>query len=173
MSEQAVKAPTPRGKEFVELLRQADKPHAKPEAIEALRRHLAQHPLDAAQMGDLVSILQYNLTTTVFGNNKGIGVTVEAHCGNLRSELGHAEASPLERMLIENIVVCWLRLYTCELTYDTAGGHSLATGAHWERRLTLSHHRYLKAIETLAKIRKLGINVQINVGQNQVIANGA
>jgi len=169
MKEQAVKAPTPKGKEFVELLRQADKPHAKPEALEELRSHLAQHPLDAAQMGDLVRILQYNLTTTTFANNKGIGVTVGAHCRNLRSDLGHAEASPLERMLIENIVVCWLRLYTVELTYDTAGGHSLAQGAHWERRLTLSHHRYLKAIETLARFRKLGVNVQINVGNQQVI----
>jgi len=26
---------------------------------------------------------------------------------------------------------------------------------------------------TLARVRKLGVNVQINVGQNQVIANGA
>lgn len=40
--------------------------------------------------------------------------------------------------------------------------------AYWERRLNSAHRRYLRAIETLAKIRKQGLAVQVNIAVNQI-----
>jgi hypothetical protein len=41
------------------------------------------------------------------------------------------------------------------MTLDQAG--------HWQKRLTLTQGRYSRSLETLARIRKLNISIQINV----------
>jgi hypothetical protein len=53
---------------------------------------------------------------------------------------------------------------------STEANYKFATIEHLERRLSLAHRRYLESVTALARVRKLAINVQINVGQNQVIA---
>ena len=57
-----------------------------------------------------------------------------------------------------------------------ADGCSLASASYWERKLSAIQHRYLRAIETLSRVRKLmGVPmVQINIateGGQQVVSN--
>ena len=57
-----------------------------------------------------------------------------------------------------------------------AGSCSFDASSHWERKLSSVQRRYLRAIETLARVRKLmGIPmVQINIateGGKQVVSN--
>lgn len=73
----------------------------------------------------------------------------------LKTELGFEDASPIERLLIEQAVLCHARLGMVEHLYSRqlAGNYSLTLGAHWEMRLTLCQRRYMKAITTLQKVR--------------------
>ena len=53
---------------------------------------------------------------------------------------------------------------------------NLAAASYWERKLSAVQYRYLRSIETLARVRKLmGIQmVQINIaaeGGQQVVSN--
>jgi hypothetical protein len=75
----------------------------------------------------------------------------------LKTELGYENASPLERLLIEQAVLCHIRLGIIEHTYSRqlSGSYHLNVGAHWEMRLTLAQRRYMKAITTLARVRLL------------------
>lgn len=75
----------------------------------------------------------------------------------LKAELGFENASPLERLLIEQAVLCHIRLGMVEHLYSRqlSGSYRLDIGAHWEMRLTLAQRRYMKAITTLARVRAL------------------
>lgn len=69
-----------------------------------------------------------------------------------RSEMS-VEQGQAERMLIDHVVVCDVRLSVVELLHASAlsGSHSLAVGDYWERRLTLTQRRFERAMVTLAK----------------------
>jgi hypothetical protein len=45
-------------------------------------------------------------------------LSIETHCGPMRKELGYEEGSQAEKMLIEHIITCWLRLHDVELRYE-------------------------------------------------------
>ncbi|MDQ5828097.1 MAG: hypothetical protein M3441_28615, partial [Chloroflexota bacterium] len=84
----------------------------------------------------------------------------------MREEYGHATAPPLERILIEQIIICWLRLNTLEIHYTTKTfeSHTTETGLYWDRRLTNAQRRFTRACESLARVRRLArLNVQVNI----------
>ena len=79
---------------------------------------------------------------------------------------------------IDQVVICYLRMNMTEQAYDNgmAGGCSFDAGSYWERKLSTVQRRYLRSIETLARVRKLmGVPmVQINIaaeGRQQVVSN--
>jgi hypothetical protein len=89
--------------------------------------------------------------------------------------MGYDHSSHLERLLIDHIVLCWLRLYDTELRYEAAlkEGMSLTLGTYWERKLSSNQHRYLRAVESLARMRKLMERtpaLQVNIAQQQIVA---
>ncbi|MDQ3804332.1 MAG: hypothetical protein M3416_10930 [Acidobacteriota bacterium] len=84
----------------------------------------------------------------------------------LKQDLGYAEASAAERVLIEHAVLCHVRLGMVERLYSerTSGSYRIDFAEHYERRLTEAQKRFNRACEALAKVRKLAKpKVQINV----------
>ncbi|MCZ6811069.1 MAG: hypothetical protein O7D97_03615 [Planctomycetota bacterium] len=86
--------------------------------------------------------------------------------------------SPTERLLIDQVVICYLRMNLTEQHYQSTmnDGCSLAIASYWERKLSTVQGRYLRAIESLARVRKLmGVQMlQINIaaeGGQQVVSN--
>ena len=88
----------------------------------------------------------------------------------MRKDLGFEDRSPLERLLIEQIVLAWLHYHTTQWSHEATlnGGTTMRNAQFWERRQNGAHRRYLRAVETLARIRKMGPVVQINIAENQV-----
>jgi hypothetical protein len=89
----------------------------------------------------------------------------------MREQLGYAESPPLERILIEQVLVCWLNLYVLEMNSATklCESHSTETGLYWDRRLTGAQQRFSRASDSLARIRKLSRNtpaLQLNIAAN-------
>ncbi len=92
----------------------------------------------------------------------------------MKDELGYLAAPPLERLLIEQVVLCWLHFYLVDLEYTAATAQSipLDTADFWERRLSAAQSRYLRACQSLARIRKLAratpalqVNIATHGGQ--------
>jgi hypothetical protein len=93
---------------------------------------------------------------------------------NRRNDLGYAEASPMERMLIDAVVLAWLRYTQVERAAANTWGdsHSLTSGAYWDKRLSAAQRRYLRAIETLARVRRTALPMlQVNIAEKQQVNN--
>ncbi len=103
--------------------------------------------------------------------SQAVRVVLEANYDGQLRELGYDKAPPLERILIEHAALCWLRLQTVEQRYSRVMAQSitLTMGDYWERRLSAAQRRYLRACETLARVRKLHLPaLQVNIGEKQV-----
>ena len=86
-----------------------------------------------------------------------------------RREHGFETANPLERLLIEQIVLTWLDYHITQWRYQCIlkEGKSIPIIDCWERRLMGAQRRYLRSIETLARVRKMGAAIQINIAEKQ------
>src|SRR5262249_8806901 len=87
----------------------------------------------------------------------------------LRGELAGPNPAPLERLLVERVVTCWLQLHYLELLHASQDTLSLVQRTCWERCLDRAQNRYLSALKTLALVRKLAVPVlQLNIARKQV-----
>jgi hypothetical protein len=55
-----------------------------------------------------------------------------------RKGLGFETASPIEQILMDQIVLCWFRLNHFEMIHanKTAESHTLASGIYWDKKLS-------------------------------------
>lgn len=97
----------------------------------------------------------------------------------LRRELGGDSPTPLEQMLVERVVLCWLHVHIVELTVAARSGTmTLPVAEYQQKRLDRAHKRHLSAMKALAQVRRLQIpapapNVQINVAREGSQVNAA
>lgn len=89
----------------------------------------------------------------------------------MRDELGFQTGTPLERLLIERIVMCWNHVHHAEVRQAQAykKGTSLAAGTYYDKCVDRAQKRYLAGIQSLALVRRLQIPaVQVNIGEKQI-----
>jgi hypothetical protein len=102
----------------------------------------------------------------------------------MRCELCGPNPTPLERLLVERIILCWFHLNSQEtlaasreINRKEIGSMTLAQADHYQKQIDRAHKRYLSAIKALATVRKIQLpNVQVNIGEKQVnigTVNGA
>jgi hypothetical protein len=110
---------------------------------------------------------------------------VAAHMALLRVELAPADCSPIEKLLVERAVVCWLHVQLME--YEAAGVYAGPDPdvLEWraareidrraeviDRRLARAQSRYVQALAALARVRRLAIPpivAQFNLAQAQQV----
>ena len=165
-----VAKPEEKHAEIKALIEETNKELAKPEALARLRQYLSTHRDELDLIGNLTGQVEGTLITTNLRHSALLVTATEEYCYQMRNDLGHKTAPPLEKALIEHLVICWLRMHITELQYEQhTKGVTLPVATFWENTLSATQKRYLRAAETLARIRKLGISVQINIGDKQVI----
>ena len=117
---------------------------------------------------DLAYTTQKVLIDTMIDLRLGrMGLT--ANVVHLRHEMGYEESPVLERLMIENVINCWMRLQFIELqisTYSFGDNVEMRQVQFWERRLAGSTGCLRMACETFARVRKLTRNtrlLQVNI----------
>src|SRR5262249_37446886 len=88
----------------------------------------------------------------------------------LRAELAGPNPSPVERLLVERVVACWLQVQDADVRYAQAQNDrpSRQHSDFLQRRMDRAHRRYLSALRTLALVRKLAVPVlQVNIADKQ------
>ena len=78
----------------------------------------------------------------------------------LRRELAGPTPAPLERLLAERVVLCWMALHHAELLYaQRPPTLTLDQSTHAQERLARFQKMYLAAIKALAQLRRVAVTV--------------
>ena len=137
---------------------------------QALKKALVDHPDLWRVVGDLAHNAATNLADTV-GAPDSWKLSLFRGWDELQKELGADDASPVEKLLIQQVVLSWMRLNIVEYASSelATGEFSGSWADYWEKRLNAAQRRFLRACETLARIRKMNLQVlQINIASQQV-----
>jgi hypothetical protein len=138
-----------------------------------LRQALQEHPTLWRVAGDLAAQARRH-TINELDATPALRELVRYGLEAMQHELGYTDAPILERLVIDQVLLCWLRLNYAEYQYTsiTHGEASWKVRDYWERRLSASQQRYTRAIDALVRVRKLArpMPLQVNIGGQQVIA---
>ena len=142
--------------------------------VEELRALFAKHP-------DLWRATDYGRFGADFAPAAKAGGTVvnavlQASLEGRIRALSRLQDGTFERLLVEHVALCLVRLQWVESNYNRVMSreHALSLGDHWEGRLSAAQRRFLRATEALARIRRLALpTLQVNIGEQQVnVASG-
>ena len=121
-------------------------------ALPLLREALEGDPSLWQEYGDLAAQAQEAWLQLLAGTDYLLAESVRLKLGALRQELSAEGASPLEKLLIERVVACWLQTCYSDSVYAQAKGPASTPSVRQElmKRQDSSQRRYLAAIKQLA-----------------------
>jgi len=123
--------------------------------LPAVRELLRQMPDLIEQVGNLAAVARGELLRHSSRGNLVLREAEETFMAKLGDEIGGEAPSPLERLLVERILMCWLHVQIAERRYAQAKDKPLMKVAFYEKLLDKAQRRYLAAIKSLAQVRRL------------------
>ncbi len=157
--------------ELRKLTRKVDKAKPDPADVAELSALLYRTPALWRICGDLAEQAALRLIEEM-NAPRSMKRSMQAGLSAMADELARPDDGPLESLIIRQIVGAWVRLAYTEYAYNgtlVAGNQTLAQADFWERRMTAAERRYLRACETLARVRRLRLPaVQVNIAEQQV-----
>jgi hypothetical protein len=159
--------PIPTGDELRKLIDRAQDGDAA--TLPTLRKMLENPATVDSLGGDLAFQAQAMLIRKFSGKNLLLKEALPRKLDLMRAELSGPNPSPLERLLVERIVACWLHLHQLEATYHSRDNVSFDMGNYYQSNIQRAQKGYLSAIKALATVRKLALPaIQVNVAKRQV-----
>jgi hypothetical protein len=111
--------------------------------------------------GDLTQRVKHWMVGTLAGPNSDRKEALLAQLEQMEIELAGPDPTPLERLMVQRVLVCWLRLQLAEINAGTCGADS--TTEIFQRHLDRAHRQFLSAVKTLATVRRLALPVNVNL----------
>jgi len=150
------------------------------EARKELRRLVrAASPEIIGRASDIAGRTEWMLIKTISAGEPLMEETLEARLALMREEIAGEDASPLEVLLTERVVSCWMLvelfdvLMAAQLWRGNEKSVSPSYLKHMIRWQESATRRYLAAIKGLVQVRKLlRPSVQINYAEQQVNVAG-
>jgi len=123
--------------------------------------------------GNLAQQAEHSFIRAAAGEDLSFREALTRKLELLRQELAGPNPTPVERLLVERIVACWLQVQDADIRYAQAKNLSVQWSEYQQRRMDHAHRRYLSALKTLALVRKLAVPVlQVNIARKQVNVAG-
>jgi hypothetical protein len=120
-----------------------------------LRQFLDERPEVWRQAGDLAWHAREALLDLASSGGLLARESMARKMEELGAELGGPSPGPLERLLVERLVLCWADAYLADLDAVRQGRLATPLGAHVLRRQGAGQRRFLQALKAFATIRKL------------------
>jgi hypothetical protein len=165
--------PANRANELLSLIKRAE--GGDRSTLPELRRILSEPSAVDLLGGDLARQAEEAFVNNAAGKNLVFREALTRKLELLRAELCGPDPTPVERLLVERVVACWLQVQDADARYAQALGEApVAHGDYQQRRMDRAHRRYLSALRTLALVRRLAVPVlQVNVARKQVNVGSA
>lgn len=157
--------------EVNKLLKRAQSGDAS--TLPALRKALQDQVIVDQCGGQLAWQVEHSLIDAAAGKNLLFKEALGRKLELLRAELAGPSPSPLERLLADRAVTCWLFLHDREMRFVQAKDLTIHQAEYWQRTIDRAQKRYLSALRTLALVRKLALPVlQVNIARKHVNVAG-
>jgi hypothetical protein len=122
------------------------------EALEVLRHTLLANPAVYRLLGNLAQHAQRALIRLVAGDSAVTREAAQFQANELRQDLLRDGDSPLERLVVDQVVTTWLDVYIQQLGLSQP--HAKEGLRHrWEKQLDRAQKRHLAAVAALSEIR--------------------
>jgi len=156
-----------KNERFGELANKIDTDNPNEEDVKELRKLFTADPQLYYEKINLSQLAIDSLIHKVKGTPL-IKESMKMNVSSLRLDLGYKDTSSMEKLLIEQIILCWLRMNLMENAYTqytiSDEGMSIKAYQHWEHKLSSVQKRYLRAVETLARVKKIKkATLQVNI----------
>lgn len=133
-------------------------------ALVELRGALDKYPWMSSVMGgNLAYQAEISFVNAMYGDQIAAKEALQRELEKKRAELGGDNPTPIERLLIERVVACWLQVQHADLIVAQSKNVSNATGDYNQRRQDRSHRRFLSAVKMLATVRRLALPIKVDV----------
>jgi hypothetical protein len=137
--------------------------------IEELKRFIEEYP--AFVWGETANLTNKVIKDyfAVTARKNFIKVVLEESMKMIKDELKYETSSIIEKMIIDSIVISWVQLQHMEGSFTKSLYEKDCTfneRKQWDSLLSSAHKRYLRAIDSLVRLRKTGVNLQINIATN-------
>lgn len=166
-------AVVPVGEEtYASIVKRAEQ--GEKEAKLELQRRVAEGRAWNTPFGNVGALAEWALVNAFCESKGKVDVEREA-CMNhkikvMKVELLGEDPSPLERILVDRIVLCWMQANlttVMDVCSDKLNARSAAE--YQNKRQERSHRLFLSAVKALAQVRRLQApSVQVNIAERQV-----
>ena len=154
--------------EFMDRARKGDR-----STLPTLQKILKEQNAVESLGGNLAKKAEEAFITTAAGEDLLFCEALTSKMELLRAELAGPNPTPIERLLVERVVACWLQVQDAAVRYALAKDLSVKWYEYYQRRMNHSHKRYLSALKTLALVRRLAVPVlQVNIAKKQINVAG-
>jgi hypothetical protein len=159
--------------EFVDLVNRCLIDEPEKTDLNALKKQLNERP----EMWQLVYDFTYMVRSKLMekiSSQEVVQIGIRANILEMKNDFEYRNSPMVERLLIDNVINCWLRYQWVEFTAALKMGKAVTIREiqFWEKRLSATQRRYLRAVETLARVRKitrqtpvLQVNIATDGGQ--------
>lgn len=136
------------------LIKRTDKENPNDEDLAEMKRHLDEN-FQLIKLNEMSGRV-FEKAIEVFTTSALMREIYRRQINEKRSSLGFETASPIEQILIDQVVICWFRNCNIEMIHarHQATSHTFASGNYWDKKLSSAQRRMLKACETLTKVQK-------------------
>jgi len=163
-------------RELFELVDRSYKEKPDPKDLRELRKKLEEIPELWRAVFDMVELIRNNWFDKVM-TSKAARMGIERNVSFLMEGMDYMNASTLEKLLIDNVIITWLHLQWVEyqlVNFMGEGEVRMSVVKFWEKILSASQRRHLRACETLARVRQLllvrpGLQVNIATQRGQQV----
>lgn len=157
-----------KAREFIEVVKRAYKKKHNEKDIQELKGWLNEYPEIWRVVFDLACVIEENLVDRMVSDTAS-KLAIRKNIDQIRNDLGYDSSLMMEKLLIDNIILSWLRWQWTEfqlVLFMGEGQTRMSVVDFWERRLSAAQRRYLRACDTLTRIRHLTSSkpaVQVNI----------
>jgi hypothetical protein len=132
-------------------------------ALNELRKTLADFPwLISALGGDLAMQAEAMLVGKI-SKQPTVREALSANMNALRTELAGEKPNPIERLLVERVIACWLQVAYADSRIAGLEQCSIQEGDYFQRQQDRAHRRYLSALKMLAVVRRLALPIRVDL----------
>jgi hypothetical protein len=165
-----VKAPAP-GREMDAFLKKAIKGDERclPQAL-ALLADPERGEITTEYCGSSAKWIIQAIANKASVGNVLVKEAIKKRISEVRAELEGPDPAPIESLLAERAAICWFIVNWYEDRFVNSVDASITQADYFQRRLDRAHRRFLSAVETLARIRKMALPaLMLNIARNQQV----